>query len=978
MEEIMSRKCFVAVFLAVLMALSPLTVFAAAPSPAQRTEFQNFVRPLRDYRNLGNQKYTVESWDVFDYAVDNAQTVLHLNGVTIDQLDNAKDELEVAHSSLVSVSEVSRSVITGLAIDIRANTATIANNAIFGITNPTRVGIQYSTNPSLNGHLSTFGSVGTPVVGSVSPPFMVYLTALTPNTTYFYRAVVATPTGNHFGDIVRFTTTSVATPTPVPPNDARRSVDAAFSSAQDLERITDHTLEQSDIDRVQQMIDDAWVLVNALPGGLNKTEMENSLRLAQEWVVLAQYRLTNTRATAALRRAEEAVQWLRNNSDTFSQADIDNAERLIKEARDIADDFPVGALRKGEILEVLDALQSEVNRVWKMNLESRFVDADLKKVEGAIIHLSSNVNYFEQGDLDAARLLYDAARTAVINVSVENPRRSEFIGRLATADEQLNWLQRSLDARLARFEVDRARTEAFSRLNVDGYDTKENLDTVKRLIDQAQEQLNKLPDTNDDKVYLQGRLTDAFNRWQRATWEVENREARHLVERAQIAVNRIDEDGIIRQEDITSAQDAINLARARVDQMLDTNPNKEIWTRELNNLQLRLDELRRVASSGQAWVSIREAERVAFRLKRDGSDSPSDIEHARNVITEAIRFVQETVPDSLQPEKRNMLLLLDNLLRLQVNEAELARAARQRLTSLRNTINSFLVAQRLPSFTQLNIMYNQLNTLQADINRMDAQNPTRWIFQDELNGYRAQLDFWHWRLYSGVTTVADQSAAAAVVALINAANTTPIVPENVVAARAAYNALTLVQRSLVTNYNVLLGLESTAGFPRPYVIGLELLGTVRTVFVVNEPFPNDFAGTGMQVWARRSDGSVINVTSSATNNFAPVPMPWQGSYDVIYVDPVLGITHTYKHNIVVIATTPNLDILDFYITEITGEMTRVGGWGKQEFAAVQVMLENAVRFRNSAEISNDAAVFTTANDLFLVYFAHLSLFPPTP
>jgi hypothetical protein len=601
------------------------------------------------------------------------------------------------------------------------------------------VGVQFSTNSNLNNHQSAFGSLGA--------SFTIFLTGLTPNTTYFYRAVIAAPGGNQFGEIIRFTTSGPHSPTPVPTGDARRAVDSAYSAAQDLEVVSEHTLTQAQIDRVQTLIDDAWALVNPLPGGVNKTQLENNLRLAQEWVVAAQFRLTSYQAVGAMARAREAVQWLINNSSTFTLQDIENADRLIEEARAVADRFPVGRHEKTAMLAELDSLQRTAN-VHRMVFESRFIDADLRNLESAINHLASNVDYFEQGELNAARALYNALVTRVNNMSVENPDRPAFIGRLAEASSRLDWLQRSLDTRLARFEVDRARTEAFSRLNVDGYDTKENLDTVKRLIDQAQEQLNILPDSNDHKVFLQSRLTDAFNRWQLATWAVENREAQHLVERAAGEVDFIDPNGTIRPEDVKRAQDAINLARARVNQMLDTNPNKEILIRNLNLLQVRLDEIQRLANSGHASVLIGNAETAAYRLKRDGFDSQADIDHARNAINVARRFVQDNVPDSLQPEKRNMLTLLDNLLRLQVNEAELARTTRQRLTSLRNTINSFLIAQRLPSFSQLNNMTNMHDQVQSEINRMDFDNQTRWNFHSELSDYRAQLDNWRFSLFN--------------------------------------------------------------------------------------------------------------------------------------------------------------------------------------------------------------------------------------
>lgn len=90
-------------------------------------------------------------------------------------------------------------VITGDAVNVLQNSATISNNTYSGIAGTINsVGVQYSTSPAM--------TIPTTVNGTVASPFSVNLTSLLASTTYYYRAVINATSGLHYGEIKSFTT----------------------------------------------------------------------------------------------------------------------------------------------------------------------------------------------------------------------------------------------------------------------------------------------------------------------------------------------------------------------------------------------------------------------------------------------------------------------------------------------------------------------------------------------------------------------------------------------------------------------------------------------------------------------------------------------------------------------------------------------------------------------------------------------------
>lgn len=90
-------------------------------------------------------------------------------------------------------------VITGDAVNILENSATIISNTYSGISGAINfVAVQYSINSSMASAATVQGTIGS--------PFSVNLTGLQPNTTYYYRATVNTASGSYYGTIKSFTT----------------------------------------------------------------------------------------------------------------------------------------------------------------------------------------------------------------------------------------------------------------------------------------------------------------------------------------------------------------------------------------------------------------------------------------------------------------------------------------------------------------------------------------------------------------------------------------------------------------------------------------------------------------------------------------------------------------------------------------------------------------------------------------------------
>lgn len=105
----------------------------------------------------------------------------------------------VPADNVVSVVYSNPIVITGDAVNILANSATINNNTFSGISGTIySVSVQYSTS-------AAFTSVTT-VTGTISSPYSVNLTGLQQNTTYYYRASVSASSGQFVGEIKSFTT----------------------------------------------------------------------------------------------------------------------------------------------------------------------------------------------------------------------------------------------------------------------------------------------------------------------------------------------------------------------------------------------------------------------------------------------------------------------------------------------------------------------------------------------------------------------------------------------------------------------------------------------------------------------------------------------------------------------------------------------------------------------------------------------------
>jgi uncharacterized repeat protein (TIGR02543 family) len=95
-------------------------------------------------------------------------------------------------------------VITGDPEDVTSNSASIVDNSYSGITgNINFVAVQYSTSPAM-------ASPVTVRAASVTNPYSVGLTGLTPDTTYYYRAGVNAASGSHFGVVKSFTTDALA------------------------------------------------------------------------------------------------------------------------------------------------------------------------------------------------------------------------------------------------------------------------------------------------------------------------------------------------------------------------------------------------------------------------------------------------------------------------------------------------------------------------------------------------------------------------------------------------------------------------------------------------------------------------------------------------------------------------------------------------------------------------------------------------
>ena len=91
-------------------------------------------------------------------------------------------------------------VIAGDPSTVLQSLALIVNNTYSNVTGPiSKVGVQYSVNSNMSQAESAYAS-------SVATPYQVVLTNLIPNKTYYYRAVVVTPSGDHVSEIKTFTT----------------------------------------------------------------------------------------------------------------------------------------------------------------------------------------------------------------------------------------------------------------------------------------------------------------------------------------------------------------------------------------------------------------------------------------------------------------------------------------------------------------------------------------------------------------------------------------------------------------------------------------------------------------------------------------------------------------------------------------------------------------------------------------------------
>ncbi len=90
-------------------------------------------------------------------------------------------------------------VVTGTATNITETGATIINNIYSDITEAiTGVAVEYDVNSSF--------TTSTVVSGVIGNPFNVSLSGLTPNTLYYYRAVVFTTSQTIYGDVKTFMT----------------------------------------------------------------------------------------------------------------------------------------------------------------------------------------------------------------------------------------------------------------------------------------------------------------------------------------------------------------------------------------------------------------------------------------------------------------------------------------------------------------------------------------------------------------------------------------------------------------------------------------------------------------------------------------------------------------------------------------------------------------------------------------------------
>ena len=91
-------------------------------------------------------------------------------------------------------------VVTGIAVDVSYNAATIADNsyANFAAT-PEAAGVQYNTNPDMSGATTIYSS-------TVQTPFDVPLYGLSGGTTYFFRAFATLNSVTVYGELKSFTT----------------------------------------------------------------------------------------------------------------------------------------------------------------------------------------------------------------------------------------------------------------------------------------------------------------------------------------------------------------------------------------------------------------------------------------------------------------------------------------------------------------------------------------------------------------------------------------------------------------------------------------------------------------------------------------------------------------------------------------------------------------------------------------------------
>jgi hypothetical protein len=91
-------------------------------------------------------------------------------------------------------------VVTGDPVNVTTNGAMIVGNSYSGIFgNINYAAVQYSMSPAM-------ASPNIAYAAAVGSPYFVNLTGLFQNMTYYYRAVVNSSDGSHFGEIKTFTT----------------------------------------------------------------------------------------------------------------------------------------------------------------------------------------------------------------------------------------------------------------------------------------------------------------------------------------------------------------------------------------------------------------------------------------------------------------------------------------------------------------------------------------------------------------------------------------------------------------------------------------------------------------------------------------------------------------------------------------------------------------------------------------------------